>query len=350
MTNTIDYNEIEILPLYNRCLSEEGVIRFFGLPQLLAIGIWSTCSQIASEVVGQIKGFCGGDTRKNGKIRSFMSIVGNAIGKRKGQEIATSVFDSPKIPSLFTISLIDISTNTCAICSSRISSVNAKPKKCRGCNILDYHNEYLKSLVNHFRNVAICVDWKNKEDYAEPMVRGNKPSIEQLKSVSTLEDCINIFTSTETIPKYNCDKCKKEGTVKLRALISKLPDILIIHLKRFLFADNFVEKLDADIDFPLEKLNMAKWLHTNLATLKLASTEYDLYAITNHLSYTAIGGHYTAFIHSDTCKEAWVECNDTALKRVMNTEIKTKDAYLLFYKRRVLSGSNIINLTYKSFT
>jgi len=351
MTHTINYNEIEILPLYNRYSNQDGIMKFFGLPQLLAIGIWSTCRQIANEIAEQMKGFCGGDAKMDRKTKIFMNIVGNDIrGKREGKDMTTSVFTSPRIPNLFTISMIQINSNICAICSSKKISTHFEPKKCKGCNILDYHNEYIKDLVNNFRDVAISIEWRRKEDYTEPMMRGDKPNMEQQKSVSTLEDCINIFTSTQSIPEYNCNKCKKQGTAELRVFISKLPDILIIHLKRFLFADNFVEKLDADIDFPLEKLNMIKWLDGNLPTLKVPSTEYDLYGMTNHLSHTAMGGHYTAYIHSNTCKETWIECNDVSLRRLANTDVKTKNAYLLFYKRRILSGSNIINLTYKTFT
>lgn len=354
MTHTVDYSDVEVLPVYNRHLNEEGAAKFFGMPKLLAIGTWCTCSQIAAEVVNQIKAFCQPDSKSGNKIMPFMNIAGNAVSRGNGRALVTSVFDFPKIPGTFTISMVDLSTDTCAICGSRMYATQFKTQSCKGCDILDHHSEYIKDLVNHFRNVAICVDWKNRGDYVDPIIKGEKPpTIEETKKTPTLEDCIDIFTSAEKIPKYECDRCKKEGTAELQVFISKLPDILIVHLKRFLFADNFVEKLDFAVDFPLEKLNMGKWLYkgpNGQAVAKPPSIEYDLYAITNHLSYTAIGGHYTAFIHSGTCKDSWVECDDTMLQRIVEAEVKSKDAYLLFYKRRVMSGSNIINLTYQSFT
>ena len=106
---------------------------------------------------------------------------------------------------------------------------------------------------------------------------------------------------------------------------------------------------------------MAKWLansssltHSFYGTTAAATSktppEYDLYAIANHHSYTASGGHYTAYIQSEESGEVWVECDDQTLKGIGIAEVVTKDAYLLFYKRRVLSASNIINLTYQSFT
>ncbi len=116
------------------------------------------------------------------------------------------------------------------------------------------------------------------------------------------------------------------------------------------------------MNFPLQKLNMARWLSVMQSmshsfysgstggSSKATSCEYDLYAIANHHSSSASGGHYTSYIQSTDCPDVWVECDDQALRGMAPSEVATKDAYLLFYKRRVLSASNIINLTYQSFT
>ncbi len=98
---------------------------------------------------------------------------------------------------------------------------------------------------------------------------------------------------------------------------------------------------------------MRKWLvagyeaHAGGTTQKLtaASDEYDLYGVTNHLSYTASHGHYTSYIHNEECGDVWVECDDETLRGLKSSEVVTKDAYLLYYKRHVLSPSNVISLT-----
>ena len=75
--------------------------------------------------------------------------------------------------------------------------------------------------------------------------------------------------------------------------------------------------------------------------------EYQLYATVNHYSYITSGGHYTVSIKSEEIG-AWVHCNDNTLECSTNTNIVTKDAYLLFYRKAVMTSSNVINLTYQS--
>jgi len=332
--HTAEDNDIKVLPLYHRYKTNDGTMKYFGIPKLIAIPIWITCSQIIKEVTLQVKDF----------VRTESS--------RRVQIIAPG--NVSDIPSIFTISMTDMTNNMCAICSSKAICLQlTRCENCLGCNLMKYPETQIKSLVNYFGNVALCVTWKDKAYYTEPQVTKRQIKPEQTPSKLTLEECLNVFTSKEKIPKYKCDKCHNESTANFQVLITKLPDILILHLKRFLFADNYTEKLDIDISFPIQKLNMSKWFYNEsleAESSKSSHTEYDLYAVTNHHSYTAAGGHYTAFIQSAEFIEAWVECDDSELKGLNTSRVITKDGYLLFYKRRMLSASNIINLTYKSFT
>jgi ubiquitin C-terminal hydrolase len=55
---------------------------------------------------------------------------------------------------------------------------------------------------------------------------------------STLDKCIANFLKEDTLEstdKYKCDKCKLESKAKIRNELSKLPNILVFHLKRFSF-------------------------------------------------------------------------------------------------------------------
>ena len=50
----------------------------------------------------------------------------------------------------------------------------------------------------------------------------------------TLYDCLGRFFDDEVIKdEYVCKKCKVSGPVRKKIIISKLPNILVIHLKRF---------------------------------------------------------------------------------------------------------------------
>lgn len=89
--------------------------------------------------------------------------------------------------------------------------------------------------------------------------------------------------------------------------------------------------------------------------------QYDLYAVVNHLMYHTTGGHYTAHILNEQSLSAnmntssasgmnkkielWLKCNDQTIQRIEKSEIISKDAYILFYKRKEFTASNIINFT-----
>jgi len=81
-------------------------------------------------------------------------------------------------------------------------------------------------------------------------------------------------------------------------------------------------------------------------TKGLSKSEYDLYGIVNHYSFSTIGGHYAAYVKNESMKNMWVNCNDSMLDIHNDKDVVTKDAYLLFYKRRAMSSSIVINLGY----
>ena len=45
----------------------------------------------------------------------------------------------------------------------------------------------------------------------------------------------------------------------------------------------------------------------------------------------------------------WVNCNDSKMSRIDKTDLISKDAYILFYKRKEFTASNIINFTHPNF-
>ncbi len=47
--------------------------------------------------------------------------------------------------------------------------------------------------------------------------------------------------------------------------------------------------------------------------------------------------------------ELWLKCNDNTVSRIDKSDIISKDAYILFYKRKEFTASNIINFTAPPF-
>lgn len=125
-----------------------------------------------------------------------------------------------------------------------------------------------------------------------------------------------------------------------------------MQLKRFSFEANFLSKIDATVTFPTQKLSLMEFSDSEASphsSQQKAMLEYELYGVTNHLSLTTSGGHYTAHLQSDECKDAWILCDDSILRITTQVDVETNRAYLLFYRKKTLSSHNIINLTYQSF-
>ena len=61
------------------------------------------------------------------------------------------------------------------------------------------------------------------------------------------------------------------------------------------------------------------------------------------------GGHYTSLVQIKTeiGEPIWVLTNDALVSLITASEIVKKDAYMLFYKRRELTPSNILKLTHQ---
>jgi ubiquitin C-terminal hydrolase len=63
-----------------------------------------------------------------------------------------------------------------------------------------------------------------------------------------------------------------------------LPNILILHLKRFQFRDGFLEKIENKMNFPLKTLNLRQWTYDDVQKSPNKGKEiYDLYAVANHM-------------------------------------------------------------------
>ncbi|KAK3092017.1 hypothetical protein FSP39_024469 [Pinctada imbricata] len=156
----------------------------------------------------------------------------------------------------------------------------------------------------------------------------------------SLQQCIQSFTKEETLGGSNAWSCpycqqQEQGTTKSLGLWS-LPDILVIHLKRFRQTGLRRTKLSTLVDFPVEGLDMSPYVikrseHQDHLTSDSEMT-YDLYGVCNHYG-NMLGGHYTAFC-KNPLDQRWYEFDDSKVKQLSAAEVKTSSAYLLFYQRK----------------
>jgi hypothetical protein len=144
-----------------------------------------------------------------------------------------------------------------------------------------------------------------------------------------LSDFLDAFTKMETMTGDNAwfnEKTNAKESVNKRITFWNFPKILVITLKRF-SADG-TRKLQNLIDFPMNDLNLAKYV----SGYNPRQYVYDLYGVCNH-SGGPMGGHYTAFVK--TADNEWVHFNDTHLERAVPVnKIISPRAYCLFYRKK----------------
>ncbi|KAI8336087.1 hypothetical protein BC941DRAFT_428297 [Chlamydoabsidia padenii] len=110
----------------------------------------------------------------------------------------------------------------------------------------------------------------------------------------TLMQCLDEFTKKEHLSEedlWYCPQCEQHQRATKKFDLWRLPEILVIHLKRFGHTPLARDKVDALIDFPLDALDMTdRVLGLDHCVAPEDRFVYDLYAVDNHMGGTG-GGH-----------------------------------------------------------
>lgn len=137
-------------------------------------------------------------------------------------------------------------------------------------------------------------DGKGLDMMPDPVLEEKKAKrLARKKHGITLEDCFVETGKREILSEDNawyCGRCKEMRQAAKTLEIWTIPDILIVHLKRFGGNRSFRDKIDVNVEYPVEGLEM-----THKVGLKEDGKEYvyDLFAVDNHYGGLG-GGHYTA--------------------------------------------------------
>lgn len=90
-----------------------------------------------------------------------------------------------------------------------------------------------------------------------------------------------------------CPGCEKHCQAIKKLDLWRLPEILVIHLKRFSYSRFSKNKLETYVDFPVDNFDLSPYISQMNSQ---SSKRYVLYAVSNHYGSMG-GGHYTAFVH-----------------------------------------------------
>lgn len=170
-----------------------------------------------------------------------------------------------------------------------------------------------------------------------PVVLGDKEG--SSNHVLRVEDCIEKFLEGEQLDEMNawyCQGCKKHVCALKMIALWSVPDVLILHLKRFQFENCSVSnnilrsKIDNTVKFPIDNLDLRKYVLGPID--EDAPPVYNLFGVSEHVGTTATSGHYTATVRN--CKDGrWYRYNDAHVGETTGDAAVTGGAYLLFYQR-----------------
>uniref|UniRef100_A0AAV2M1N9 ubiquitinyl hydrolase 1 n=1 Tax=Knipowitschia caucasica TaxID=637954 RepID=A0AAV2M1N9_KNICA len=225
-------------------------------------------------------------------------------------------------------------------------------------SVLDNNNKEQKleeredGLLDLTEDMSLELVWKNNERLKEYVLVSSKEleydddpgSLSETSRAGhfSLEQCLNLFTRPEVLAPeeaWYCPKCQQHREASKQLLLWRLPNVLIIQLKRFSFR-TFIwrDKINDMVDFPVRNLDLSEFCIGQKDDLQQPPV-YDLYAVINHYG-GMIGGHYTAYARlpsdrgSQRSDVGWRLFDDSTVTMVEESQVVTRYAYVLFYRRR----------------
>ena len=236
--------------------------------------------------------------------------------------------------------------NDCLLPFSETITLNDLLQRFPKNNNLDLDNTYLYLKENQRqssirnRDFSLEITFLSKyQKSLKTLDEYNRVTNFPVKSLSSkvvnIYDCFKNFSKLEILKEHNewyCGSCKNHTKAKKKMDIYKLPDVLILQLKRF----DKNTKICSLIDFPIYNLDLTNCVKNNSSE----SSIYDLFAVCNHEGNLE-GGHYYAYCKNFVNGE-WFEFNDSSVKKIQEEKLVTSSAYIMLYRRKNLE--TLLNL------
>ncbi|CAO3696223.1 unnamed protein product [Rhizopus stolonifer] len=198
---------------------------------------------------------------------------------------------------------------------------------------LTRHTSIVVSLFQgQYQSRLICSSCKHTSTTYTPFMSLSLPiPPKRLKITNlTLYQCLDFFVKEEVLEKEDawfCPQCKKKRKATKQLTLSRLPDVLLIHLKRFSADGLFKNKLDTMVKYPTRGFDLhgyvSKFIPPKQSSAQdRASSTYDLYAVSNHYGSLS-GGHYTAYV-KDGHRDVWHYFDDSKFSTCDESKVIVK--------------------------
>ena len=175
-----------------------------------------------------------------------------------------------------------------------------------------------------------------------------------------IHDCLRSYCQEERLSGdevWKCPHCKCEREATKQITITRAPQVLVVHFKRFeMQKGQSARKVHTPIGFPLFGLNMEPYMipraskdvhdHPRMdePVGDAATTPpylYDAYAVMRHLGTSGNGGHYISLVRDAARGNIWRKFDDERVtdfdpnKLKPDHRLQNEQAYLVFYGRAV---------------
>lgn len=236
--------------------------------------------------------------------------------------------------------------------------------------VLEYNDDKFSSVLRQFENpekeLVLHVEWKYIPSFIEleyfrsfikfdPYKAGINNKTNDEKRFIDISDCLASSAEPEELDENNawyCKNCGKHQNAKKVLELYKIPQVFIMHLKRFKTGDNTrwnrtESKITDMITFPVENFDLSPYVinphlpsdyfgkETDGSNQSNGSKklEYDLIGVIHHIG-NLNSGHYIAHCKNIKTGE-WHAYDDERIRKIENLEeIVTSTAYILFYRRK----------------
>ena len=160
-----------------------------------------------------------------------------------------------------------------------------------------------------------------------PLPGGDMPN--RTKINATLTDCLNLGFADESLDDYQCDACKTKGKASIRNRISRLPDTIILTLKRF---TNTMQKVAGKVAWDIDGFDFRPWMAFKGDPFNKMYTPpvYETTALIEQQG-SFRGGHYRMYAKQENL---WYEYDDNAIQNVPGETATNCDTYIAFLSRK----------------
>jgi len=176
-----------------------------------------------------------------------------------------------------------------------------------------------------------------------------------------ITDCLRSYCKEERLSGdevWKCPYCKCEREATKQITITRAPQFMVIHFKRFeMRRGESAKKVHTPINFPLFGLNMEPYMippslkggdHKSDRAIETyadpATTPpylYDAYAVMRHIGSSGDGGHYISLVRDAARGNVWRKFDDERVtdfdpsKMKSGQGLQNEQAYIVFYGRAV---------------